>query len=203
MSSQSVMSWDGVRDKKKWYFSLFLKAGRVEMDGRWHGSLFQISEATDENDLDFAITDFWVGTQIKENLGRRRSKWSFRNIPWNKGGKNCKTWKFILWWTGSQCRSERIGKKKTNCPNPTQRPYQAADVGLVTLLGLLDLSATFDKVDHQILLNRLKHNYGITGWVIEWIQSYLTGRTRFIRFNRQWQSLLMSLKVSSSVRSSS
>ena len=55
--------------------------------------------------------------------------------------------------------------------------YQAADAGLVTLLGLLDLSATFDTVDHQILLNRLRHDYGITGRVIEWIQSYLTGGT--------------------------
>ena len=48
---------------------------------------------------------------------------------------------------------------------------QAADAGLVTLLGLLELSAAFDTVDHQILLNRLKLDYGIT----EWIQSYLTG----------------------------
>ena len=61
--------------------------------------------------------------------------------------------------------------------------YQAADAGLVTLLGLLDLSAAFDTVDHQILLNWLKHDYGITGRVIDWIQSYLTGRTQFVRFN--------------------
>ena len=61
--------------------------------------------------------------------------------------------------------------------------YQAADAGLVTLLGLLDLSAAFDTVDHQILLKRLTHEYGITGRVIEWIQSYLTGRTQFVRFN--------------------
>ena len=61
--------------------------------------------------------------------------------------------------------------------------YQAADAGLVTLLGLLDLCAAFDTVDHQILLSRLQHDYCITGQVIEWIQSYLTGRTQFIRFN--------------------
>ena len=61
--------------------------------------------------------------------------------------------------------------------------YQAADAGLITLLGLLDLSTAFDTVDHQILLNRLKHNFGITGRVIEWIQSYLTGCTQFVRFN--------------------
>ena len=61
--------------------------------------------------------------------------------------------------------------------------YQAADAGLVTLLGLLDLSAAFDTVDHQILLTRLEHDYGIIGQIIEWIQSYLTGHTQFVRFN--------------------
>jgi len=61
--------------------------------------------------------------------------------------------------------------------------YQAADAGHVTFLGLLDLSAAFDTFDHQILLSRLQHDYGITGRVIEWIQSYLTGRNQFIRFN--------------------
>ena len=32
------------------------------MDERWHGSLFQKVEATDENDLDFAIAVFRLGT---------------------------------------------------------------------------------------------------------------------------------------------
>ena len=61
--------------------------------------------------------------------------------------------------------------------------YQAADMGKITLLGMLDLSAAFDTVDHQILLNRLQHSFGITGTVLQWISSYLTGRTQFVRFN--------------------
>ena len=40
----------------------YLKAGRVEMDERWPGSLFQTLEATEEEDLDFAIPVFRLGT---------------------------------------------------------------------------------------------------------------------------------------------
>ena len=61
--------------------------------------------------------------------------------------------------------------------------YEAADAGSVTLLGLLDLSAAFDMVDHRILLDRLRHAYGVRGLVIQWIESYLTGRSQFVRFN--------------------
>ena len=61
--------------------------------------------------------------------------------------------------------------------------YEAADAGSVTLLGLLDLSAAFDTVDHRILLDRLRHDYGFGGLVIQWIESYLTGRSQFVRFN--------------------
>ena len=61
--------------------------------------------------------------------------------------------------------------------------YEAADAGSVTLLGLLDLSAAFDTVDHRILLDRLAHDYGIRGRVIQWIESYLTGRSQFERYN--------------------
>ena len=46
----------------------------------------------------------------------------------------------------------------------------------VVCLVLLDLSAAFNTVDHQILLERLKKMFGFTGLVINWITSYLSGR---------------------------
>ena len=53
----------------------------------------------------------------------------------------------------------------------------------VTLLVLLELSAAFDTVNHDILLSRLQSNIGI-GWsVLSWFESYLCGRSQRIFVN--------------------
>ena len=49
----------------------------------------------------------------------------------------------------------------------------AIDKQEVTLLFLLDLSAAFEKIDHELLVNVLQYDFGICGVVKGWIKSFL------------------------------
>ena len=48
------------------------------------------------------------------------------------------------------------------------------------ILVLLDLSAAFDTIDHNILLRRLKNVFGIDGVVLQWFKSYISDRTQTV-----------------------
>ena len=50
----------------------------------------------------------------------------------------------------------------------------------VSALVLLDLSAAFDTIDHQILITRLSSFYGVTGSALNLLSSYLLNRTQSI-----------------------
>ena len=58
---------------------------------------------------------------------------------------------------------------------------QAVDERDVAALALFDLSAAFDTVDHNILLQRLQSSYGFDGLALQWFRSYLPGRTQAVR----------------------
>ena len=66
----------------------------------------------------------------------------------------------------------------------------ALDSGNLAILALLDLSAAFDSVDHDTLLTRLRLSYGLTGAVLNWFKSYLTGRTQSVRCSSSHSSYL-------------
>ena len=57
----------------------------------------------------------------------------------------------------------------------------AADDGKLSLFKLLDLSAAFDLVDHNILLKRLERKHGFDGLTLEWFKDYLSDRSYNVR----------------------
>ena len=52
--------------------------------------------------------------------------------------------------------------------------------GQISLLALFDVSSAFDSVDHSILTHRLSVSFGLTGKPLEWLSSFLTGRTNCV-----------------------
>jgi hypothetical protein len=57
---------------------------------------------------------------------------------------------------------------------------RANDDQNVCLLLLLDLSAAFDTIDHEIMMTRLSDEFGICGTAFDWFRSYLSGRMQCV-----------------------
>ena len=72
--------------------------------------------------------------------------------------------------------------------------YTAANDKQVTVLIGLHLSAAFDTVNYGILLERLQSEFGVRGTLLAWLQSYLEGRTQFVKLGRH-QSPVVKLEV--------
>ena len=57
----------------------------------------------------------------------------------------------------------------------------ATDEKKATVVMLLDLSAAFDTVDHDKLLNILRREIGVCGVALQWFTSYLKGRCQRVK----------------------
>ncbi len=67
-----------------------------------------------------------------------------------------------------------------------------SDSGKISVLVLLDLSAAFDTVDHNILLERLENWVGLSGMTLKWFRSYLEGRGYYVSIGEhksKWTSM--------------
>ena len=73
----------------------------------------------------------------------------------------------------------------------------SADRGDLTILVLLDLSAAFDVIDHELLLSKLQYEMGITETALHWFISYLAERTQqkgvFVSIKSYQKPLLLSV----------
>ena len=59
----------------------------------------------------------------------------------------------------------------------------ARDKGKICILTLLDSSAAFDTIDHNIFLHRLEHTFGISDSALSWFRSYFSDRTQIVTVN--------------------
>src|SRR5688572_8581994 len=57
------------------------------------------------------------------------------------------------------------------------------DAGNHALLSLFDLSAAFDTVDHDVLVERLERTYGIRSVALDWLRSYLSSRRQTVLYD--------------------
>ncbi len=67
-----------------------------------------------------------------------------------------------------------------------------SDSGKISVLVLLDHSAVFDNVNHNIRLQRLENWVGLSGMVHNWFRSYLEGRGYYVRIGEHksmWTSM--------------
>jgi len=55
----------------------------------------------------------------------------------------------------------------------------------VSALALLDLSAAFDTVDHEVLINRLEIFFGLSDMALALVKSYLTDRSQSVQIGDQ------------------
>jgi hypothetical protein len=64
----------------------------------------------------------------------------------------------------------------------TNDVYEAIDSRQSVIPVALDQSAAFDCIDHEVLLSRLEHTFGLTGAALAWVKSYFSSRTAFVKF---------------------
>jgi len=50
-----------------------------------------------------------------------------------------------------------------------------------TVLVGLDLSAAFDTINHDVLINHLESQFGVDSGASSWLRSYLTDRQQFVK----------------------
>jgi hypothetical protein len=83
----------------------------------------------------------------------------------------------------SQSAYRKYHSTETALVKVTSDILEAIDHGYMAILVLLDLSAAFDTIDHNILFKRLDTTFGIKGNALNWFKSYLDQRRQHVLIN--------------------
>ena len=73
--------------------------------------------------------------------------------------------------------------------------YSAVDDKKLNNLISLDISAAFDTISHDTLLNQLETEFGVEGIALSWLRSYLTNRSQFVKLGRHSSTQLENCSV--------
>ena len=68
----------------------------------------------------------------------------------------------------------------------TDEVLRGFDENQATIVIFLDLSAAFDTIDPEKLLQIMKDELGITGVALDWFRSFLIGRTQRVKINNEY-----------------
>ena len=66
----------------------------------------------------------------------------------------------------------------------TDKIFNELDKKKLPIAIFLDFSKAFDTINHDILIDKLKH-YGVTGVALKWFRDYLTNRKQFVLYKNK------------------
>ena len=83
-------------------------------------------------------------------------------------------------WGTFQSACRRLHSTETAMTRVVNDLLTNVDCEKPSVLLSLDISAAFDTLDHDLLLQRSGELFGLSGRVSEWLRTYLSGRTTYV-----------------------
>ena len=160
--------------------------------------------------LSHCVFSIWLSISITTHLFGHSEVFSM-TFPWsfliekNDNKRSWRSWRLHITSASSKILEKKVANrlqahiKNNHLSNLLQSAYRkhhstesavlkvhndtiiSMDKGAVTALTLLDLSATFDTIDHATLTDRLSDWYGISGQAQIWFSSYLQKRHHSVK----------------------
>ena len=90
----------------------------------------------------------------------------------------------------SQSAYRKTYSTETSLLKVTNDILSALNQGKSTLLVTVDISAAFDTVNHQMLLERYSNLFGLKDMVLSWFASYLSRRTQAVQVGTEVSSVV-------------